>query len=702
MQEKEYYEGAGREALAAVAMAFAPATEVPRERALIRSAIISLLLTFGDKVFTRNKGVEAICRHGALPELRREIAESLFEKLLSANIICAGSGDDTGDFRFDEEFAKKTYDEQDRINGLVDHVISGSFPHEVIARLRKELLAALAQLMKEYGRQYAYQIAGRAEKPIVVQREELVSICKGTMSKSMKKYVAPEAMADAITELFAQREPHFAKFVFSLAQNYYYLRLIGLAGGLEFLSKERFSGSQFLLDTNILFPFLLKESRHRRSIMELMEITQQLKISLHETEITLEELRRVIEYNRTKLAKAFDEVPDDLVANIPSLLLRGYRTKKQQEPSLTVEAYLSQFLDVRETLEKEWGVTVFDDPVEKRIAQKEIDLTKRTINESSERVRHRKKSNNSLEHDAHVYYVVLAERERFGDDAACLLTLDTSLPHAAMELQGERDVPFCMTLDGFLHIISPYVRADHQQSFAEMFVELVGNNLFPPDEVIKMDDFLMFTDFDLSVRQVPGDDVKKVIRRVKKALDGTLPLDTERERVAYEVQKALSDPTLKYRTQLEEDLKERESQIKALEDARVRDCEKHELEVQRIKSEHRNQFETLNRQLYTMVEKSKEYDVQIETLLKKHKMAWFLLKAFGSFALLCAAVIVCCRLVDSYSEFVTHPLLFKVSVGMAAGAAWLGIISPKKWLSVFMFILTVLGVLYAAWAVFVR
>lgn len=705
MRESKSKDQLNRAALAAAAMAFAPSTEVPRERALIRSAIISLLLTFGDKIFRRKEGVEAICGHGALPELRRELAESLFDKLISDNIVCSEGTNKSENFRFDEKFAQNAFAEQDRIDKSIDRVISDVFetdrlPQSVIWRLRKEMLVALARLMKGYGEQYAYQIAGRAEKPIVVHREELLGIYEETMSKDMKSYLKPEAMADAMTELFAQREAHFAAFVFSLTQNYFYLRLLGLGGGLEFLTEERFSGSQFLLDTNVLFPLLLKESRHRRSVMELVNVARQLKISLHETELTLDELQRVIEYNRTELAKAFDEIPDELVANTQSELLRSYRGRCKQEANLTVETYFAEFREAREKLEENWGISVFDDPVERIIEQTELNRTKGIIKKWSERVRHRRKPEMSLEHDAHVYYVVLAERERFGDKSAWLLTLDASLGHAAEELQGKEAVPFCMTLDGFLHIVSPYVRADHQQSFAEMFVELVGNNLFCPEEIIDVDDFLMFTDFDLSVRQLPGEDVKKVIRGVKKALDGKLPLDTERQRVAYEVQKALSDPTLKYRTELEQALKEREAQIERIEEARTRDREKLELVLERVKTEHRTEFEELNATLREMGEKSEEYEQEVESLLKKQRVAWLLFKAFSSLALFGAGVLCCWWLVDWRGDSVINPLLCKVSVAAAAVAAWVGIMSRQKLVSLILFVLAVLGVLYTAWGVF--
>jgi len=707
MRENEQSRNIGREALAAVAMAFAPATEIPRERALIRSAIVSLLLNFGDETFDRDKAVDAISGHGALPELRREVAEPLFDKLLSENIVREVGDDKTDVYIFDEEFAKKTYDEQDVIENLIGRVISdlfdtGRLPRVQIPQLRKELLIALARLMKEYGEQYAYQVAGRAEKPITIPHDELVSICRDSMSHEIMEFIDPKDMADAITELFLQSEPHFAKFVFSLTQNYYYLRLVGLAGGLKFLASDRFSGSIFFLDTNMLFPFLLKESRHRRSIMELVEIALQLNISLHETESTLDELGRVIEYYRTKLAKAFDEVPDELVANTQNLLLRAYRARKQQEPTLTVEEYLSQFRDVRETLENDWGVTVFDDPVERELSDKEIRYTKKIINDCSERVRHKKKPDSSVEHDAHIYYVVLAERERAGDKAAYLLTLDMSLAHAARELQGKEELPFCMTLGGFLQIISPYVRADHEQSFAEVFVELVGNNLFPPEEIIDIEDFLMFTDFDLSVRQLPGADVKKVIRGVKEALDGTLPLENERNRVAYEIQKALSDPTLKYRTELEDALKAYKAEIKALKEARDRDSDKHALEVERIESKHRIEFEDLNRKLQAMAAKSEDYELQVKGLLKKHQTAWFLFKAFGSFVVLALLLRGCWWFIGFKSAWFAKPLLCKVLISVTAITTWVGIVSPKAILSTILFIIAVLSLLLSAWAAFVK
>ena len=706
MARQKDYDRANHEALAAVAMAFAPATDVPRDRALVKTAITLLLLNFSEKPFNRAEAVKVICDHGSLPELRHGLANDLFEKLILAEIIKPQSEKDNPYYKFGEEFSQKIGDEQNRIDNLIEQVIRDlfdnvSFPQNMMYQLRKEMLFAISRLMETYGKEYAYQIAGRIDAPVIVQYEELVKICQNVISRQMEKYIKPANMAEAIAELFKQKEPHFAKFVFALTQNYYYLRLLGLGGGLATLSEERFKGSEFFIDTNLLFPFLLSESRHHRSILELMEIAQQLNISLYETEITLEELRNLIKYNITILAKAYDEVPDDLVPNTNSVLLWAYRRQKAENSALKPEEFLSRFLSVRDELANEWGITIFDDPIEYKITPEELNRTKKIINESSMKIRWGKpKNESSQEHDAHLYYVVLAERNRSGDKSAWLLTLDRSLSHAAKKLQPKDAIPFCMTLDGFLHIISPYVRADHQQSFSDIFVELVGNNLFPFEETINIDDFLMFTDFDLSIRNLPSEDVKKVMRKVKRQLDGEVPSPDNRSKVAYEVQKALSDPTLKYRTKLEEEIKEQSTKIESLESEKTLEQKKHELEKQQLYTQFESQLEELHRKINELSEEEGEKSVAIEQLTKGHRTLKYLLTVIVSFILLALIAVSVWFIPDDWIGWVKKQILFKITISASLTFIWLMILVRAKSIQIFLGLLALLATIFAAVAAF--
>ena len=54
---------ARRDLLAATAIAYAPATDVPRERALIQSAVSSLVGVFGDSRFTESQAIAEISKH---------------------------------------------------------------------------------------------------------------------------------------------------------------------------------------------------------------------------------------------------------------------------------------------------------------------------------------------------------------------------------------------------------------------------------------------------------------------------------------------------------------------------------------------------------------------------------------------------------------------------------------------------------------
>ena len=203
--------------------------------------------------------------------------------------------------------------------------------------------------------------------------------------------VTPDMVASAIAELFARREPHFAQFVFSLTQCYYYVRLLGLDGGLAQLAEERFHGAEFFVDTNLLLAFLFEQSRHHRSALELWELCKQQHISLHITEATLDELRALIGHFRG-IKETFDAVPDDLVEKTRCVFLRSYRFEKNRRPSLTIDLFFDSLADARDRLRNDWEIEVLDDLVESSIERSEYQKLVDAFAESSRTKRRREKS----------------------------------------------------------------------------------------------------------------------------------------------------------------------------------------------------------------------------------------------------------------------------------------------------------------------
>ena len=585
---KEHSELASRDALSAAIMAFAPATDVPRDRALIRTALVSLIRIFNDSPFSKEDAIKAISRNEALPELRQDLVSDLFKRLQNNHIV-SSNGNST--YKIDSELLAKASAETQNIRENIELVTydlfpSGSIPEELRPILSRNCLLIIGHLMKDYGYQIACQVLGKAKSNNYLNYTDLQRKCRAFLDADLKNYLSPDEMADAISELFSRDEARFARFVFSLTQNYYYMRLLAMDRRLESLSEERFMGTQFFLDTNLLPPFLFQCSRHHRSIQELATVARRLSISLYVTEFTIAEMRAIIRNHRVHEIKAFDCIPDDLLPKVKNEFLHAYRDQKKNNPDLTPASFLDNCLNFKDDLNSNWGITVFDQDIESLVDKKEIDATKKILGESSVLIRHRRKRDAALIHDTHLFYIIMKDRDRSGSNSAWLLTLDNSLSHAAKTLQHYSAVPFCMSLDGFLQAFSPYVRSDHEQSFADMFVELVGQNIMLPEETLEIGDFRMFTDFDVSIQALPGEDVKRIIRHVKQEVKGsTYYSEDERKMVVYEVQKALADPTLGYKKSIEAEIGERNARIAKLESARQEDNDHYQMQIDQINQE---------------------------------------------------------------------------------------------------------------------
>jgi len=541
--------------------------------------------------------------------------------------------------------------------------------------------------MSAFGRQYVYQSLHRTDDVTTIDRGELVALCRRTTLKKQIHGVPPEKLADAITELFACKDPTFAKLVFHLAQNYYYLRLLGLAGGLDTIAAEQYRDAELLLDTNIAIPFVFPESHHHRSVLELSELALQLNIVLRVTEATLDEYHAVLDNIRTTMVKAFDEVPDDLVEKTHSVYLRAYRDRKAKNPGLTVVDFFQDIIDLRSRLGNEWGITVFDETLES-VSVQDLAKAKEILQKCSVAVRRRKKGDATLDHDAHLYFLVMAERQQNGK--SWLLTRDTSLPAAALELQGATERSFCMTLDGFLQIMSPYVRADHRQSFAELFVELISRNLFPPEEVIELEDFRMFTDFDLSIRKLPGEDVQRVIRRVKHTLGGNFH-DVERRKVAYEVQKAISDPTLSYRTTLEREAKalrdalddtkriiaDKERNISDQESRLASQEERHQSDISALTAEMRSAVGRLEEQVRRTTQQVDTTESAKAALAERHDTLLFWFRFVVATIVAIPLGMLPWWIPDTWLSMLSYPVILRGAISASVAGLWITVVTRQ-------------------------
>lgn len=670
--------------LAASAIAFSPATDVPRKRALLQSAVSSLFSAFAEGEFTKDEAILEICRHGTLPELRNNTAVDLFNELAEQQVVVS-CRDNSEYYQLSEDMISKTKEETKSVVALIARVLDDllgarSLNPEERKALEHQVMTVLARMMEEQGTAYACQVAGVRNGGHVVDRHILGRVCKETLeSAGDKAVINSEELLEAVAELFACREEHFSDFVFLLTQNYYYLRLLGMAGGLEFLSEGRFDKAEFFLDTNIVVSLLMTDSRHHKSTIELIETCKEVGCTLTVTEETISEYKWVIDGHRSSFGKIYEEMSDDLVDDVSDVFLRTYR-KQHRDTGISFEAFFEEFLNPRGVLTETYNLTVEDHPVENEVPELELDKIKDRINHWSRQIRHKNKGKNAQAHDAHLY--LLARRpENAGDEKIWVLTLDTSLATAFKELAGAEMKAPCMTLDGFLQVMSPYVRGNHQHSFAKLYTELVCRNLFCPKRTIDIDDFRIFTNFDLSIKALPGPDVKRIIRRVKHAIDGPLD-DASREALAHEVQKALQDPTLSYRVGLEEQI----AQLKrALEEKnghleqRNTEIETHRAKIglmdERLQALENKQTEQEKAHVKELRRLKSEKEIQSKRAAKHTAILSGLLASLISIVLILAILFM---VPASWFSIFKNPLLIRICASVVVAGIGLSLAFRKK------------------------
>ena len=275
--------------------------------------------------------------------------------------------------------------------------------------------------------------------------------------------------------------------------------------------------------------------------------------------------------------------------------------------------------------------------------------------------------------------------------------MDTSLPYAAIDIQEKSSIPFCITLDGFLHIISPYVRIEEQSTFADLFYSLVTRNFSPADEVISLDDLLMFTDHHHSIRHSDPEYLKRIVRHVQNTIDQNLPQEERQKHIAYELQKALSNPDLKIDDRRDKKIKQQEKEIGLLKERMSENERKLNLEKIEIESKHateiaglKNDMHYLRSDLNDFSKKKVEDDIKHQRTNKVNRIT---IEVLASLVLLGIVF-----LLPNYLH-ITHYIIFKYGVLVCVILFLITEVISEKFQSKMLFVFTGLGVIisFLAW-----
>jgi hypothetical protein len=418
------------------------------------------------------------------------------------------------------------------------------------ATYAKPFMECLCFIFSRLGEAYVRQIRHEITADELLNQPHVARAFKKI--KANFPFVDERHFQSAVFTFFSDQDPDFTALKWNLAQNYFVAKCLGLDPSGRLLSKEVFGDADIYLDTNVVIEALEPGAKHHPSFEVLARACTDLNIRLHACQISVDELRKVVSYEREAIERVIDKIPEETAPKVKGVLFPIYYRQKQSGQKASFDdlfeyfsepsTMLKTFYDVK-IIDDQWFVDSVDAPDTDNLAQE--------IKRAYENRPRRRKSRNAADHDALLLRWVQREREICGANA-WIVTLDHSLPNfLSSSKQGE--VPLAIRLDTLLHWLSPIaLQADEgQDRAAVIFSEALKYNLLPQESFFELGDFLAFAEWEWDTKELPAEDVEGCIRCVRTAVPQLNPADpVDREKISREFNKFLRDPGRKYKGEL--------------------------------------------------------------------------------------------------------------------------------------------------------
>jgi hypothetical protein len=543
-----------RQLLFSARMRFSPETQSIRQQAIDR--IIEQNLALSDAQVGLSVQQIQEQRIVAMPDGTTVLPREEIQAGLSRLVAAARVGVDTGDppkYRVEDRIRADVWSVQtvceERLASIVNRLFRGA--EKGAASYKKPFMECLCYIFSRLGEAYVRQIKHEITADELLNQPHVSRAFKTI--KTSYPFVDERLFQSAVVTFFSDHDPIFASLKWNLAQNYFVAKCLGLDPSGRLLTKEVFGDADIYLDTNVLIEALEPSSKHHPSFEVLAKACTDLNIRLHACQISVDELRKVISFEREAMERVIDKIPDATAGKVKGVLFPIYYRQKlageNPSPDEIFECFsepstmLKAFYDVK-IVDDRWFVDSADCP--------EIGQLAAEIKKAYESRPGRRKSKNAADHDALLLRWVRRKREE-GEINAWIVTLDHSLPNF-LSPSKQGDVPLAIRLDTLMQWLSPIaLQADEGQDRAAIiFSEALKYNLLPQESFFELGDFLAFAEWEWDTKELPSEDIEGCIRCVRTAAPHLNPADpADREKISREFNKYLRDPGRKYKAELE-------------------------------------------------------------------------------------------------------------------------------------------------------
>ncbi len=497
-------------------------------------------------------------------------------------------------YRLSEKASRELGETQHRTEVSFNSVVNRLFKNakEGASAFRAPFLKLLCIIFSQLAEEYVCVMKGD------IKGDEFLSFpfVSSTLKEVKKEFdsINGSLFESATLSFFRDSDPEYDAIKWNMTQNYYIAKALGLDPSGVLLSKEVFGQAMFYLDTNIIIEALEPKHRYHKSFLAFNKACKQLGITLKVCQISLDELRNWLAYQRELMEKVIDQIPDETAAKVSSIFYEIHCEKKKLGEVVNIDEIFASFDSPMDDLKGLFEVELEDDIWFDEAKNKpETIRFAETLRSKYIAMRRRSKGRGAALRDALSLLWLQKLREENGGNI-WLITTDTSLP--ACPPPNASSGSLAITLDTLLQWISiMVVREDAVADFPAMFAEMLKYRLLPQDRIFDLQDFLIFHEMHMSCKELPAEDVESCIRYIKSNAPILDPSDpSDREKLAYEVSKFFADPGRKYKQEiarLEAEKDEVEQEYK--KDLEERDGKIEELERQFLEYEEKTGKESL-------------------------------------------------------------------------------------------------------------
>ncbi len=415
----------------------------------------------------------------------------------------------------------------------------------------------LCGLFSELGREYVGILTARAQLGDVLGEHSLRKLARKA-TRGLGK-VDVERLVQKVELFLSQETPENIHLKWNLAQGYFALRVLGAGKASSEFSLSVLKGKVLYLDTNVLFPILVKSLPHQQGVALLERLCQKAGVQVCVSRPTVDELLSSLTRQIEDVRQMVSKIPDVLANKIADPVYLAVAAARTADPSVDVEKVLQRFSQPVDELKKAHNIRINDDPwFSTAWNSPEVRNLARHVADTYLQIRRiRRKSEPIARHDAIMLLYVAKEQAREQD--VLFLTLDTSLPFCRVPEVSDGK-PLAVTLDAFLQWVHPALLNEADQAeLGAVFAAALAERFLPTDRYLHLSHFRLLDDFGIQCKLLPAEDVQGCIDRLQRVILTVDPSTSEgREKVYTEMKSFLVSPERRYRKDLAKEKEQRE------------------------------------------------------------------------------------------------------------------------------------------------